>query len=477
MLRVNPSPPVDAVKATTMSQTFQDDQRQPPPECLLDALPYGVLIADATRPDSPVLYANPALEKLTGYSSGEILGRSWPFLQGPDTDPAAFAQICQALREGRECRVVLKSYRKDGRPFWNDWTISPVRDAEGRYTHALGVVSDITTSREASDAQMAALQRLEAAYARERRIAETLQENDLQLVDLLESLTEGFFALDIQWRFTYLNQQAEPLLGRTRANLLGQDLWEAFPELRGGSFDREFHRATSERAAIELTEFFAPQAAWWDVRAYPTAEGLTVFLRDVTEHHRAEEEKREMQARQRTFLRDVLASVTEGKLHLCYRAADLPALRTPAGEPIILTRTDSLSDLRHRADRAALAVGLSEDQRSDLALSVGEAAMNAVVHAGMGTGRVSTSETGTVQVRIEDHGTGIAVENLPKATLERGYTTAGTMGHGMKIMLQALDRLWLLTSPAGTTVVLEKDRIPPEPEWLHSHAQKPDAPP
>ncbi|MBV9852712.1 MAG: ATP-binding protein, partial [Armatimonadetes bacterium] len=259
-------------------------------------------------------------------------------------------------------------------------------------------------------------------------------------------------------------------LGQTRQDLLGQTLWEAFPATVGTAFEQEFHRAVSERTALEFTEFYEPRQAWWDIRVYPTPEGLTVFLRDVTEHHRAEEERRQMQARQRAFLRDVLGSVTEGKLRLCETPDELPPMLTPVGEPVALSRTEGLDTLRHLADEAAVAVGLSEEKRFDLAISVGEAAMNAVVHAGTGTGRVSTSESGTVQVRVEDQGRGIAVENLPKATLERGYTTAGTMGHGMKIMLQALDRLWLLTSPAGTIVVMERDRAEQEPDWLQTVA-------
>ena len=456
-----------------MSRTDETRLSQRPLECVLEAIPHGVLVTDATRPNRPVVFCNPALERMTGYTEAEMLGRDGDFLLGPDTDPEAVDEIRQALHEERECRVVLQGRRKDGSAFWNEMTIAPVRDAGGRLTQSV-VVLRVAPPRQASEGQsVAGYERLKAAYERERRIAETLQENDLQLADLLESLTEGFFALDGQWRFTYLNQQTEPLLGKARSELLGQDFWESFPELRGTLFEREFQRAASQRVAVEFVEFCAPRQAWWDTRVYPTAEGLTVFLGDVTEHERAEEERREMQARQRTFLRDVLASVTEGKLRLCFSAGDLPAPLTPVGGPVVLTRTGSLGDFRHLTDEAAVSAGLSEEQRSDLALSVGEAAMNAVVHAGTGTGRVSVSDGGTVQVRIEDHGAGIAVENLPKATLERGYTTAGTMGHGLKIMLQALDRLWLLTSPAGTTVVLEKDRREQGPDWLQARLDQP----
>ena len=84
---------------------------------------------------------------------------------------------------------------------------------------------------------------------------------------------------------------------------------------------------------------------------------------------------------------------------------------------------------------------------------------------GGGEGSVSTDGAGTVQVWVRDHGQGINVENLPRAALAKGYTTAGSLGHAMKMMLESVDRLWLLTSPEGTTVVMEQDRHPPVPTW------------
>ena len=102
----------------------------------------------------------------------------------------------------------------------------------------------------------------------------------------------------------------------------------------------------------------------------------------------------------------------------------------------------------------------------DLMTAASEAGMNAIVHAGGGTAQVSASPGGTVQVRVEDHGTGITMENLPRAALARGFSTKATLGHGLKMMLETADRLFLLTGPAGTTLVLEQERVAPTPAWL-----------
>ena len=173
------------------------------------------------------------------------------------------------------------------------------------------------------------------------------------------------------------------------------------------------------------------------------------------------------EARQQTLLRDVLASVTEGKLRLCGAADELPEPLTAFGEPIALTpERAGLCELRGLAQEAARGVGHPENRQSDLATAVSEAGMNAIVHGGGGTAWVMTGENGAVRVRVEDHGSGITMENLPKATLSRGFSTKATLGHGLKMMLETSDRLYLLTGPGGTTVVIEQDDALPLPAWL-----------
>lgn len=166
-------------------------------------------------------------------------------------------------------------------------------------------------------------------------------------------------------------------------------------------------------------------------------------------------------------VRDVLHSVTDGKLRLCDGVEQLPAALGPRLAPIPLHRQDVRS-MRHQVREVAREAGLTPDRLSDLETAVGEAGMNAAVHGAGGTGEVCASERGTVQVWVTDHGRGIDMEHLPRATLERGYTTAGTLGHGFWLMLNTVDRVWLLTGSSGTTVVLEQDSDAPPSAWLRS---------
>jgi len=287
----------------------------------------GIVICDPHQPDCPIIYCNPAFTSITGYSRKEALGRNCRFLQGEDTDDQYVQVMRDCLHDEKECQVILRNHRKDGKPWWNELTISPVRDASGALTHYVGVMANITERRDAEDA-------------------------------------------------------------------LKQNV-----------------------------------------------------------------------ARQHALVRDLFASVTGGKLTLCHSEEDLPAPLVRFIDPILLSDKGGIRELRHHAARACRSVGINDIRCDDLETAVGEAAMNAVVHASTGIGHVFADDSGTVQVRVEDSGRGIAVADLPNATLRAGYSTAGTMGHGFKMILKTVDRVHLLTRGAGTTVVIEQDRDAPSPGW------------
>ncbi len=105
---------------------------------LLETSPEGVALVDALHPDRPVIYVNPAFEALTGFSAAELLGRNLRLLQGEDREQDGRHRLREAMRLGESCRVLLRNYRKDGTLFWNEMTILPLLDADGRVTHFAG---------------------------------------------------------------------------------------------------------------------------------------------------------------------------------------------------------------------------------------------------------------------------------------------------------------------------------------------------
>jgi|GEM_PF-128608 len=111
----------------------------------------GIAIADAIDPHNPIIYANPAFERITGYSATEVIGRNCRFLQGTDTAQPGLDQLRAAIREGKECHTVLRNYRKDGSLFWNEFYISPVFSLQGYLTHFIGIQTDISERKQLED--------------------------------------------------------------------------------------------------------------------------------------------------------------------------------------------------------------------------------------------------------------------------------------------------------------------------------------
>ena len=105
---------------------------------LLESSPEGVALVDAQNPDHPVVYVNPGFVALTGYSAEDLLGKNLRLLQGEDREQDARHRLREALGRHETCRVLLRNYRKDGTVFWNEMTVVPLFDAEGRVTHFAG---------------------------------------------------------------------------------------------------------------------------------------------------------------------------------------------------------------------------------------------------------------------------------------------------------------------------------------------------
>lgn len=118
---------------------------------VLASISNGVTIVDATAPDNPLVYANPAFERITGYTIAEVLGQNLRFLHRRTPNQPGLAAIRQALTAGGEATAVLSNERADGELFWNELTVGAVRDLSGRITHYVGVQRDITRHKEADE--------------------------------------------------------------------------------------------------------------------------------------------------------------------------------------------------------------------------------------------------------------------------------------------------------------------------------------
>lgn len=112
----------------------------------------GVLITDPNLPGNPIIFVNPAFSRITGYNAEEAMGRSCRMLQGRDTDRATVERLRRAIQLRRAATVTLRNYRKDGRTFWNELSVSPVFDDRGNLMHFVGIQTDVTDRVRAEEA-------------------------------------------------------------------------------------------------------------------------------------------------------------------------------------------------------------------------------------------------------------------------------------------------------------------------------------
>jgi PAS domain S-box-containing protein len=118
---------------------------------ILDSCINGVTLADPDLEDMPIVYANKAFERMTGYTQAEIVGHNCRFLQGEDRDQEARYQLRNAIDRSEPIEVTIRNYRKDGELFYNHLMISPLFDSNGRVIYYLGVQYDVTNQVTAAE--------------------------------------------------------------------------------------------------------------------------------------------------------------------------------------------------------------------------------------------------------------------------------------------------------------------------------------
>jgi PAS domain S-box-containing protein len=230
-----------------------------------------------------------------GYSVKELIGT--PVLQVVhEEDRGRFLEhMGWCLQHpGEVHRLELRKVHRDGTPIWMRETARAVRESD-QHLVILFVCEDIT-------------ERLQAEAEREQ-VLRREQEAHEQVTRILDSITDAFFALDTEWRFTYLNRGAreavEQLLGQAAEKVVGGSFWDVVPQFQGTRFEAEYRRALAEQVPAHFEEYAPAFGVWFEVHAYPSPEGLSVYFRDITRRKRAEEALRDSEEQFRQIAENV----------------------------------------------------------------------------------------------------------------------------------------------------------------------------
>jgi PAS domain S-box-containing protein len=231
---------------------------------------------------------NPGVEKLLGYTEDEFVGLDSCVLFTPeDIERGECAREMRAAATHGRAEDRRWHVRKDGTLFWASGLLMSLNDAAGVLRGYAKILRDETAHKQMED-------RL--------RDSETFGRN------ILESISDAFYALDHEWRFTYLNRQCEPIIRRRREDLIGKSIWKEFPEAVDSIFYEQYQRAVAEGVAITFEAFYEPLESWFEIHAYPSPEGLSVYFHDIGKRKQAETLLHESEERYRTLF----ASIDEG---------------------------------------------------------------------------------------------------------------------------------------------------------------------
>lgn len=228
---------------------------------IADTFPFVVWTAE---PDGCVDYANHVFSDYIGIDQTSYCEVDWKSYVHPEDLPRCISAWQAAIQAGAVYSVDYRlKQAASGQYHWHRVRAAPVRDVAGQVVKWYGTAIDINETK--------SLEQQAKSFAN-------------RLNTTLESITDGFFILDKDWTYTFLNTQAERMLGQTRQELLGKTLWSAFPLTMGTGFEQHYRKAVEEGVSVHFQDYYpAPLDCWFAVSAYPSEEGLAVYFRDVTQ--------------------------------------------------------------------------------------------------------------------------------------------------------------------------------------------------
>ncbi|MDR6781941.1 PAS domain S-box-containing protein [Pedobacter africanus] len=215
-----------------------------------------------------IQHVNENFCKISKYTRQELIGQDHRIINSGHHPKALIQNLWKTIAKGKIWKGELKNKAKDGSYYWVDTTIVPFLDQKEKPYQYIAIRSDIT----------------------DRKLAELeIKRQTEQIENLLECITDGFIGLDKNLCYTYANKQIGELLNMPVETLIGRNVWEVFPDAVGSPTYNAIQKALTERIYICHEDYYPPLNLWQENRIYPTGEGLSIFIRDISKQKREEQ--------------------------------------------------------------------------------------------------------------------------------------------------------------------------------------------
>jgi len=262
---------------------------------IVEAAPHGIALLDL---DGLVLDINPATERLLGYGRADIVGKPCQPFTHADDHETELPLLEAVLRGESDGYTIEKRYlRKSGESVWARLEMRLIRDEQGQPLRLLALIEDISERRRLDEEQKRLTEQLLEHRDNLQRALTAAERADEQIRTILECITDGFVALDPDWRYTYVNKRAGELFGRRPEDLIGKHIWEEFPDGIGQPFYHAYQKAMAERTTIFLEDYYEPWERWFENRIYGSRTGIAIYFTEITERKRIEEAERRQRER------------------------------------------------------------------------------------------------------------------------------------------------------------------------------------
>ncbi|MCU0541336.1 MAG: PAS domain S-box protein [Oscillatoriaceae cyanobacterium Prado104] len=233
-------------------------------------------------------YCNKVWLEFTGRTLAQETGKGWMESLHPD-DLQHFLDVSNSAFEARvECRMEFRLRRADGEYRWILSTGVPRYRRDRTFAGYIGSCIDISDRKLAEQEKAAALEREQAARVQAEEIAQELLKANQRISNILESITDGFVAVDDKWRFTYANRKAVELLGKSQTDCMSKTMWELLPCSPESKCYAMARQAVAERVTLEYEEFDRTLNKWFNVRLYPSELGVSAYFQDITARKQTE---------------------------------------------------------------------------------------------------------------------------------------------------------------------------------------------